>query len=279
MSVNIKKHPGAKKIYERLFPNIDATENPSDLLGESTLARLWEHMQNHDIAIITAFRGATDEQIRDYRVAYHHTLKEKGVDRAYEVKEDFTHLVLLRDASDYVWKHERFHKTIDKISKRGLLDWNNERNTMLWRGLRSKGYGITKVDGTYIEGYDENDPNVGTPVKENSFFVVNLKDDPMFSKNLEVAGRHFCQDSVLLKPVGQKAMLVHTNRHIEGGSNMYTRRTILGNPIFQTHNMFMTQLGNSSFVFENTTSEGEYVNLMLRGEYAKDAKLIFDDGE
>ena len=54
---------------------------------------------------------------------------------------------------------------------------NMNRNRDLKATLLGSGYGVTKVDGSYVEDFD-------TPkameVKENSLFCVNLKDDPSF---------------------------------------------------------------------------------------------------
>ena len=46
---------------------------------------------------------------------------------------------------------------------------NKKRNRSLMSKLKSKGYGLTKLKGTYPEG--------GKEAKEDSFFVVDLQDN------------------------------------------------------------------------------------------------------
>ena len=56
---------------------------------------------------------------------------------------------------------------------------NFERNKQLKAVMLNKGYGVTSVDGTYIEDFGT---DAAKEVKEDSFFVVNLKDDPKFKR-------------------------------------------------------------------------------------------------
>ena len=86
---------------------------------------------------------------------------------------------------------------------------NIARNRDLEATLKSFGYGVTKVQGTYIENYKEEN---AIEVKEPSFFVHNLGDDSKFFANLEMLAQKFCQDSVLLIPQGgEGAYLKGTN--------------------------------------------------------------------
>jgi len=54
---------------------------------------------------------------------------------------------------------------------------NKERNRELASALMLMGYDITKVKGTYIENYLQDN---SVEVKEDSWFVVNTKDDSNF---------------------------------------------------------------------------------------------------
>ena len=54
------------------------------------------------------------------------------------------------------------------------LKINKERNRELKATLLRKGYGVTRVDGSYIEDFGDVDKQ--KEVSEESFFVVNLKD-------------------------------------------------------------------------------------------------------
>ena len=90
------------------------------------------------------------------------------------------------------------------------LKANKARNKNLKAVLLKMGYGVTRVDGSYIENFDDVDNR--KEVSEESFFVVNLKDDPDFNNNINRLGQMFCQDSVLLIPQGgDAAFLLGTN--------------------------------------------------------------------
>ena len=85
---------------------------------------------------------------------------------------------------------------------------NKQRNKSLLAKLKTKGYGVTKLLGTYPEG--------GKSVKETSYFVVDLDDTGNLEKDLRKLGKEFEQDSVLFIPKGAikgdaKAHLVGTN--------------------------------------------------------------------
>jgi hypothetical protein len=95
------------------------------------------------------------------------------------------------------------------------LDANKARNRNLKAVLLRMGYGVTRVDGSYIENFDDMDNR--KEVSEESFFVVNLKDNPEFSSDIEDLGKMFCQDSVLLIPQGgDGAFLLGTNESWPG---------------------------------------------------------------
>ena len=86
---------------------------------------------------------------------------------------------------------------------------NLTRNRDLEATLQNFRYGVTKVQGTYIENYKEEN---AIEVKEPSFFVHNHNNDPKFFANLEMLAQKFCQDSVLLIPQGgEGAYLKGTN--------------------------------------------------------------------
>ena len=125
----------------------------------SSLSRVWAHMQEHQTAMITAFRDDPDD--------------DEGCVMGPQPVEG-------EDA----------------------LDKNKMRNRDLKATLLNFGYGVTAVEGTYIENYMKEN---AVEVKEDSMFVVNLEDDPKFFANLEMLAQKFCQDSVLLVPQGGEA--------------------------------------------------------------------------
>ena len=85
---------------------------------------------------------------------------------------------------------------------------NKQRNKSLLAKLKAKGYGVTKLLGTYPEG--------GKTTKEISYFVVDLEDTGKLEKDLRKFGKAFEQDSILSIPKGAikgdaKAYLIGTN--------------------------------------------------------------------
>jgi len=142
-----------------------------EVLTESSLSRMWTHMQDHQTAMITAFRDDPEDG--------------KGC-------------------------------VMDPQPSEGesALDKNKDRNRDLKATLLRFGYGVTAVQGTYIENYMKKN---AVEVKEDSMFVVNLEDDPKFFANLEMLAQRFCQDSVLLVPQGgEGAYLKGTNDSYPG---------------------------------------------------------------
>ena len=109
------------------------------IISESGLSRLYDHMMEHDSAILTAFRNEYSN------------------------------------------------------------DENSQRNRKLKAQLLSMDYGVTKVDGSYIENFE-------TPqaieVSEQSFFVSNRTNDAGFVNSIKSLGESNEQDSVLIIPRG-----------------------------------------------------------------------------
>jgi hypothetical protein len=134
-----------------------------NVLNESSLNRLYQHILNYDCAIITAFRNK---------------------------------LIACTDGtpdSDY------------ELS----VKENKHRNRDLKSALLALGYALTKVKGTYIENYLSNNE---IEVQEDSYFVVNLNDDPKFINNIKKLGEMFCQDAVMiLEKGGENNYLFGTN--------------------------------------------------------------------
>ena len=65
-------------------------------------------------------------------------------------------------------------------------DTNMTRNRELKATLLGLGFGVTKVDGSYVEDFDT--PKA-VEVKENSLFCVNLKDESGFVKSIADLGK------------------------------------------------------------------------------------------
>jgi len=118
-----------------------------------------------------------------------------------------------------IWKHNKEHDAGALTAFRkgpecggGKLyskKENAQRNKSLLAKLKSKGYGVTKLHGSYPEG--------GKTAKEISYFVVDLDDTGKLEKDLRKFGQEFEQDSILFIPKGaiegnSKAYLIGTNR-------------------------------------------------------------------
>lgn len=129
---------------------------------------------------------------------------------------------------------------------------NQKRNRQLYANLQMMGYGVTAVQGAYIE-------NFGTPdakeVKENVYFVVDLKDKGKLREDLINLGGKYQQDSILYIPKdGEGSILIGTN----DCANSYPG---LGKEVkFKDRKMgqggeFMTKISGRPFMFESTLLE------------------------
>ncbi len=106
-----------------------------------------------------------------------------------------------------LWQHNDLHDCAALTAFRNAPDCgkgtpytskeNAQRNKSLMAKLKSKGYGITKLHGTYPEG--------GRVGKEISYFVVDLKDTGRLEKDVMSLGEEFEQDTVLYVPRGAMA--------------------------------------------------------------------------
>lgn len=133
---------------------------------------------------------------------------------------------------------------VDSESKLNIKN-NKGRNISLKSALLYLGYGVTSVKGTYIENYMQEN---SVEVKEDSYFVVNLTDDPDFIKNITKLGEAFCQDSVLIfSNGGNDNYLYGTNNSDFPG---YSEKIELGKYKPGLEGEFMTRVGGRPFVTE-----------------------------
>lgn len=113
----------------------------------------------------------------------------------------------------------------DVVGELNIRD-NKGRNKALKAYLLNKKYAITNVKGNYIENYvSEKQKELDAKSKEvvvrpepkekseDSFFVVNINDDPNFIDEIIKLGKLFCQDAVMIfeKDSGSK-YLYGTNK-------------------------------------------------------------------
>ena len=191
-----------------------------NLLNESSLNRIYSHIQEHDCAIITAFRSSMVNCVSG---------------------EDDERILNIRN--------------------------NKNRNKNLKAALISLGYGVTGVKGTYIENFMSDNE---IEVKEDSYFVVNLTDDPTFISKIIKLGEIFCQDSVLiLERGGENNYLYGTNESDFPG---YGESVPVGGFKPGIESEFMTRVSGRPFALES------FGNLQINSKYLveKFAKPIID---
>ena len=127
---------------------------------------------------------------------------------------------------------------------------NAERNRELTAELLRCGYGITRINGNYIENFGTVD---AIELSENSYFVVNLNDDPEFYQNLFTLSEHYEQDSFLYKPKGKDAdaYLIGTAHNVYPG---YEVKMSLGKLHINVDSEFLSRIKKNSFSFTDNPS-------------------------
>src|SRR6056300_1724589 len=160
-------------------------------------------------------------------------LNESSISRTYEH--------ILNHETAFITAHRGNTKDTTKCMPDHSTTLDNfERNRQMKAVLFEKGYGVTDVDGTYVEDFGT---DAAKEVKEDSFFVVNLKDDPNFKDTITGLGEHFCQDSVLFVPRGgEQSFLIGTN---EADFPGYGNETETGEFLGGKEGEFMTRVGKS----------------------------------
>lgn len=171
-----------------------------ETIKESSLSRVNQHISQHECAIITAFRGdPTDGSMSSNNVA----------PSFYQPDTPST-------------------EAINKLNNRDLK-----------AKLLSYGYGVTAVDGTYVEDFGS---EIANEVKEDSLFVVNLSDDPNFIDHIDALGQRYCQDSVMIIPQGGKeAYFIGTNMSDFPG---FGQSSVIGDITYGRESEFMTKVNN-----------------------------------
>ena len=186
----------------------------NELFELSGINRLIDFMDDYDIACITAYRD-------EYKDATPNTLD----DRPDEYKK-----------SDEPYKYSLREKKL--------------RNRNLSAYLIKKGYGVTKINGNYIEGYGTIDAK---ELGEASYFVVNLDNDPDFFKTLFAISEYYNQDCFLYKEAGDNpAYNVGTNACEYPG---YSNKVSLGKLHVNVDSEFLSRIKKNSFSFTNNPSK------------------------
>ena len=172
-------------------------------------------------------------------------LKESGLSRVLRHIEAHDCAILTAFRND--------PKDMSKCAKGSVDDNDQEGNTRALNKRRNRDlkamllgfdYGVTAVDGSYIENFEQPDQ---IEVKEDSLFVVNLNDDPDFARNVQEMAEKFCQDSVIIIPQGGEAAYLHgTNESDFPG---YGEKVEVGDLKMGKEAEFMTRVGKRPFTF------------------------------
>jgi hypothetical protein len=172
-------------------------------------------------------------------------LKESGLSRVLQHIEAHDCAILTAFRND--------PKDMSKCAKGSVDDNDQEGNTRALNKKRNRDlkamllgfdYGVTAVDGSYIENFKQPDQ---IEVKEDSLFVVNLNDDPDFVRNVQEMAEKFCQDSVIIIPQGGKAAYLYgTNESDFPG---YGEKVKVGDLKMGKESEFMTRVGKRPFTF------------------------------
>ena len=204
------------------------------LINEGGLNKIRQDMSDYDTAFITAFRG----DINDKSVCV------------------------------YVPPSEEELSERDKMGKRG--ESNKRNNRELSAFLLSQGYGIKNIQGSYIENFGSVDPEkIPREVKEASFFVTNLKDDPHFFEEIINLGKRYCQDSVILVPKGEEGYIYGTNKGKYPGLD---QKETVGKFMGGETGEFMSRVSGRPFVMKEDEETKTYED--LPGKQRQAAKLI-----
>lgn len=208
-----------KKLVKKEMESKSVLLEKPELLKESSLSRLYQHMNEHDTAILTAYRNDPTDM-------------SACVEGAEAPKEG---------------------------------ESNQIRNRNLKATLLAMKYGVTKVDGSYIENF--NMPTA-KEVSEDSLFCVNLHDDSNFVETIQKLGEKYCQDSVLIIPMGAKgAFLLGTNNTEFPG---YGESVDVGDAKFGEEAEFMSRVGGRPI------SMGEEKLLEVYGDLSRNQRMAVE---
>lgn len=122
-----------------------------------------------------------------------------------------------------------------------------DMNAILKSKLLKRGYGVTKVKGSWYESGDK-------LVNEDSYFVVDLKDGGNLKKDLIALGKEFEQDAITYAKKGEDYYAISTNECVDAwpGFGKVGKEQKLGSPKFgKTGINGFSQVNNRAFVFED----------------------------
>ena len=136
--------------------------------------------------------------------------------------------------------------TISAFRGNNSYSENKKLSNKLKKILEGKGYSVTKIDGVYIENYGKKN---AVEVAEESYVVVDIKDDGKLSKTLEALGNQFKQDSVTFSKKGGEYYLIGTSPYddVYPGTGKWLK---LGKPMFSEKGEFYSKVNGRPFIFK-----------------------------
>lgn len=187
------------------------------ILSESSMSRIEAYVNNYECAIITAWRDKLTDETPNTKKFRHYSYADGK--RSKMISGD-----VMQHDDLFTDEEKKYH------------------NRVLKAFLLRMGYGVTNVCGSYRES--------GKPEsQEESFFVVNLNDDPKFYDVLFKLSERYNQDSFIYSPKGStEGHLIGTNNYEFPG---YGNDINSGKFLRDVQSMFMSRIGNNGFSFTN----------------------------
>ena len=133
---------------------------------------------------------------------------------------------------------------------------NLKRSFVLKAKLLKLGYGVTKISGTYIEGFGSDTEQ--KPQKEESYLVVDINDKGTLKKDLITLGLMYQQDSITYQNKDDGIYYLISSNRCKNGYPGYGKIGVekkLGSAVFGKSGEFHSRVKGRPFVFgENTTN-------------------------
>lgn len=199
-----------------------------------------------DIAVISAFRNElTNIHDNDSILKMYY---DKGTD-SYDIEGITKYLKekdnVLIDKELTVGCDENGKRVIKSVDNYSLLE-NLKRSKELRTSLEELGFCVVPIKGSFIENCKQD----GTAeLNENSYFVVYLKDDSNFLKNIKKLSEYYNQDAVLIKAAYEKnCFLLGTNKSQIGYNKLAKRDKLKIHANAELYNIIKQQYNNSLVV-------------------------------
>lgn len=196
------------------------------VLEESNIRRIEKWVNENEIAIITAWRGQFVNLTPKTKTPSHisHNPQKRG---------------------------EKIEGTPFSEGEPFSTEEKKYYNKKLKSVLLSYGYGITKVRGKWIEDLSKDTSSDD----EESFFVVNINNDPSFKSKIFDLSEKFNQDAFTYSPLGTtEGYAIGTNAASWPG---YGNSILLGNFTPNIIAQAMTSIKNRGFSFTNQECDKE----------------------